>query len=195
MTSMSTPINQLPTNVSNEVIKENIHQLEDISIANVINEMEKQVLQQQQNPQYEQPPQQHIPSQSYNQPQMAQMNSSTENDVIRYPQQMMPPPQQPAYFPSQVQHVFHQQYPSVSMQNSSKIINGYKNMLFGLVDISYAQRAVIAAIVAAIIFYPFETGVFYEKIPFLSNMYQHDRMIRTLVLAVILYILLLKINI
>jgi hypothetical protein len=201
MATMSTPINQLPTNVSNEVIQENIHQLEDISIANVINEMEKQVLQQQ--PQYDQQTNMNMNMNSHmnqnphaNQNSHANQNpnSGERGDVIRYPSQM---PQQGQFqnFP-QVQHVFHQQYPTSPEQGPKKIINGYKNIQWlGLIDISYAQRAVIAAIVAAIIFYPFETGIFYEKIPFLSNMHQHDRMIRTLILAVILYLLLLKINI
>jgi len=188
MATMSTPINQLPTNISNEVIQENIHQLEDISIANVIDEMEKQVLHQQQNTHYEQP---QFQQQQQHYSQQPQINITSERDVIHYPNNQSPT----QYFPPQ-QQMFQQQHYSVPVQPSVKMMPESKNiLLFGFIDMTYAQRAIIAAIVAAIIFYPFETGVFYERIPFLSNMYQHDRMIRTFILAVILYFLSFKINI
>jgi len=177
MATMSTPVTQLPGNVSNDVINQNITQLEDPVIADVINEMEREVQQQRPQQRPQQPPQQYIqpqaPPQQYMQPQAPQQ------------QQIRQPP------PQQVQHVFQQQYPVQYPQSLGFFGNQYASW----VNTSHAQRAILAAIIAAFIFYPFETGVIYEKIPYLSNMHQHDRLIRTLLLAVILYVLLLKLNI
>lgn len=172
MATMSTPVNQLPTNVSNEIIQQNSSQLEDPTIADVISEMEREVQTQQrpQSPQTMQP--QHI--------------------------------QQPQH----VQHVFQQQYPIQQNQypqqyppnfqqsrNFNINQNNYKNQLSDWINTPHAQRAILAAFIAAMIFYPFDTGAIYEKIPFFANAYQYDRLIRTLLLAVTLYVLLLKLNI
>ena len=169
MATMSTPVTQLPGNISNDVINQNITQLEDPVIADVINEMEREVQQQR-------PPQ--APPQQYMQPQAP-------------PQQYMQQPQQQFRQPPQVQHSFQQQYPVQYPQPSGFFGNQYASW----VNTPHAQRAILAAIIAAFIFYPFETGVIYEKIPFLSNMHEHDRLIRTFFLAVVLYVLLLKVNI
>jgi hypothetical protein len=169
MATMSTPVTQLPGNISNDVINQNITQLEDPVIADVINEMEREVQQQR-------PPQ--APPQQYMQPQAP-------------PQQYMQQPQQQYRQPPQVQHSFQQQYPVQYPQPSGFFGNQYASW----VNTPHAQRAILAAIIAAFIFYPFETGVIYEKIPFLSNMHEHDRLIRTFFLAVVLYVLLLKVNI
>jgi len=189
MASMSTPINQLPTNVSNEIIQQSVSQLEDPTIADVISEMEREVQSQPapRPPQHMQPPpQMQQPSQQFQQPhpQMQQ----------QYPQQY--PPQQ---YPQQGQFQHQQQQQQQQQQQFMHMQQQYQRGRAGYfaqwVNISHAQRAILAAIVAAILFYPFETGAIYEKIPFFTNLHQYDRLVRTLVLAVVLYLLLLKLKI
>jgi hypothetical protein len=184
---MSTPVNQLPNNVSNEVIQQNISQLEDPTIADVINEMEREVTQQQQRPPPPQQMQQGSPPQ-YAQPAPPQYAHQQGQSG----QQYAPQYRQQGGNGQQVQHFFQQQYPAHYSQNGSGF---FGNQYASWINTPHAQRAILAAIIAAFIFYPFETGVIYEKIPFLSNMHQHDRLIRTLLLAVVLYCLLLKLNI
>lgn len=211
---MSTPINQLPANVSNDVIKQNSHQLEDPSITDVINEMEREVSfnsePQQPQPQRPRMPQQ-PPSQYY------QQNPNQQN-----PQQnpnMMHMQQNPNMMPQNVQHIFQQQYP---VQNGFQMqgqpgINGHNGQQFqqnkfngqhggtGSNNLSdkyseyiskeNAQRAILAAFIAGAVFYPNELGFIYAKIPYLKNIDQYDRILRTIFLAVTFYVLLIKLNI
>ena len=175
---MSTPINQLPTNLSNDVIQQNVSQLEDPTIADVISEMEREV-QSQPPQQHMQPPPQHMqPPPQYMQP--------------------LPPPQFQQQQPSYPQQYPQQQYPQQHgqfMHMQQHYQRGRPNYFAQWINVSHAQRAILAAIVAAILFYPFETGAIYEKIPFFTNLHQYDRLVRTLVLAVVLYLLLLKLKI
>ena len=189
---MSTPVNQLPTNISNEVIKENIHQLEDMSIANVINEMEKQV--------HRPPPQQDV----------ANVINEVERDLQRNPPQKQ--------FPSQatVQHIYQQQYPiqqqmppqfnqqqylqqqapaNQFQQSASQQSSGTLAMLYSLVNLSYVRYSLLVAVIAALMFYPFDTSFIYDRIPFSFNIEQYDRIIRTIVFAVILYAILIKLRV
>ena len=184
MASMSTPINQLP-NVSNEIIQQNSSQLDDPTIADVISEMEREV---QSQPQQRQPPPQQYAPQMQMPP----------------PQQMQPPLQMQMQYPqiNHSQHVQHMQgqgqgqYPQSQYGGPQYHQRGHAPNYFAQwVDVSHAQRAILGAIVAAILFYPFETGAIYEKIPFFTNAHQYDRLIRTIVLAIVLYVLLLKLKI
>lgn len=171
-TTMSTPINKLPANIPNEVIQQNSSQLEDPTIADVINEMEREVQQQ------------------------------------RPPPQNIAPPNMPHMQQPHVQHVFQQQYPiqyphsqpqqyaQPQQQNIQYSRNFIQNNQYQeWINTPHAQRAILAAFIAAMIFYPFDSGAIYEKIPFFANAHQYDRLIRTLLLAVTLYVLLLKLNI
>lgn len=63
------------------------------------------------------------------------------------------------------------------------------------IDIPIAKRAAVCAIVALVMFYPFETGVIYTKVPFLAKMESYERIVRTLLLAVLLYVLMWKLDI
>ena len=180
MGSMSTPINQLPINVSNEIIQQNSSQLEDPTIADVINEMEREV-QRQPSPQM-----QHVP-------QMQQQNPNVQHVFQQqYPvQHQQPHPQQ---YP---QH-FQPPHGAAGFNPNHQNSYGYhsaRNQWTDWINTPHAQRAILAAFIAAMIFYPFDTGAIYEKIPFFANAHQYDRLIRTVLLAITLYVLLLKLNI
>jgi hypothetical protein len=200
MASMSTPINQLPNNIPNEVIKQNSHQLEDPSITDVINEMEREFSSHNEAPQQIPPQRQRIPQmQQQPPPHMQQPPPHMQQPPPQYYQQ--PPPNM------NVQHIFQQQYPVNNYQqhnkfnpnqfnNSNNGNNGNNNdYLNTYISKENAQRAILAAFIAAIVFYPFELGFIYDRIPFLTNMNQYDRMLRTLFLAVTFYVILLKVNI
>ena len=174
MATMSTPVNQLPSNISNDTIQQNAGQLEDPTVADVINEMEREV---------QSPPQQQRPYP---------------------PQQNLPPPHPSQMQQPHIQHVFQQQYPIHPQQYppNYQFPRGFnpnqtntKNQFAEWINTSHAQRAILAAVIAAMIFYPFDTGSIYEKIPLFTNAHQYDRIIRTFLLAVTLYVLLLKLNI
>jgi hypothetical protein len=57
-----------------------------------------------------------------------------------------------------------------------------------------AKRAMVAAIIATIIFYPQTLQMVYEKIPVLGKFSSYDSVIRTALLALVLYILMWKLN-
>jgi len=58
-----------------------------------------------------------------------------------------------------------------------------------------AKRAAIAAIIAGIMFYPATFQMLYDKIPALAKAASYDVFIRVAFLAVVLYILMWKLNI
>lgn len=97
-----------------------------------------------------------------------------------------PPPQQHYYNPppqqysQPIQHI----YQPIEFRQQPK-----------LYDLPTAKRAIICAVVALVIFYPFELGLIYEKVPFLTKIQPYERAIRALLLAVLIYVLLLKLNI
>ena len=211
--SMSTPINQLPANVSNDIIKQNSHQLEDQSITDVINEMEREVSfnndgQQGQQPQMQQPQRPRMPQPP---PQYYQQNPQ---------QQQQPPPnimhmqQNPNMMQQNVQHIFQQQYPvqnGFQMQGQPGMGQQFQQNKFNnqgnaggnnlsdkyseYISKENAQRAILAAFIAGIVFYPNELGFIYAKIPYLKNIDQYDRILRTIFLACAFYVLLIKLNI
>ena len=215
---MSTPINQLPANVSNDIIKQNSHQLEDQSITDVINEMEREVSnneqqqgQQPQRPRMPQQPPVHYYQQNPQQP---------PNMMQQNPNMMMQ--QNPNMMQQNVQHIFQQQYPvqnGFQMQGQQGMngqqfqqnrFNGQQNGGAGAnggsgngltdkyseyISKENAQRAILAAFIAGAVFYPNELGFIYAKIPYLKNIDQYDRILRTIFLAVAFYVLLIKVNI
>lgn len=67
------------------------------------------------------------------------------------------------------------------------------DLLYGI-DKNHLQIAILAAALAFTIFYPVETGFLYEKIPMFSKLEPYDRIIRTLLLAVLFYVLLWKLT-
>jgi hypothetical protein len=170
MGSMSTPINQLPT-ISNEIIQQNKHQLEDSTITDVINEMEREIQQ---------------PSIQMQEQQQYQMQ-----------QQQLHQMQQQQLHQMQQQQILQQQYPQQFQQHAlphqDKLHSTFQ--LSAWIHTQHAQRAILAAAVAFVLFYPFETGAIYEKIPYFINLHDYDRLIRTFLLAVTLYVLLVYVKI
>ena len=94
------------------------------------------------------------------------------------------PPQQyqnPSY-PQQYQ----QQYPQ--QKNNS----GNQSFVEEWVNTDDAKTAICIALIALFMLYPKDLSEFYKKFEVLSNMQQYDIFIRTLLLAVILYVLFRK---
>lgn len=102
-----------------------------------------------------------------------------------------PPPPAP---PPQIvqQYMLPSQLPSPSMygqQHSSEKI-------FGVIEKEHAIRAAVAALVALVLFYPESLSSVYGKIPTLgSHLEQYDKLVRALLLAVLLYVLMWKLNV
>lgn len=82
----------------------------------------------------------------------------------------------------------HGPYPTPSPTISSHAPSSY-------IDIAVAKRATICAVVALVLFYPFETGMIYEKLKFLAQLQPYERVVRALLLAILIYVLLLKLDI
>lgn len=57
-----------------------------------------------------------------------------------------------------------------------------------------AKRALAAAIIATIIFYPQTLQMLYEKVPVLGKFSSYDSVIRTALLALVLYLLMWKLD-
>jgi|APGre2960657423_1045063.scaffolds.fasta_scaffold27378_3 hypothetical protein len=57
-----------------------------------------------------------------------------------------------------------------------------------------AKKAIIAAIIAGIMFYPKTLTLLYEKVPMISKFESYDLFIRIALLAVVLYVLMWKLN-
>jgi hypothetical protein len=63
------------------------------------------------------------------------------------------------------------------------------------IDMEYGKRALVAAIVAAFLFYPRTFQMIYEKVPALGKFASYDMLIRTALLAMVLYLFMLKLRI
>lgn len=63
------------------------------------------------------------------------------------------------------------------------------------IHMEYGKRALVAAVVAAFLFYPQTFQMIYEKVPSLSKFASYDMLIRTALLAIVLYVFMLKLNI
>jgi hypothetical protein len=66
-------------------------------------------------------------------------------------------------------------------------------LLFGVLDKDHVMRAAIAAIIALAFFYPDTLSPIYEKIPTVGSFLEsNDKIVRALLLAIVLYIILWK---
>ncbi len=110
--------------------------------------------------------------------------AASENPVQTPPTYHMPPPPQPTHYnpppppprpapPSQVVQV--------------KLPKSY-------IQQELIQKAVIAAIIAAVMFYPKTFEILYSKFPMLQKVAPFDPILRVFLLAVILYLLMWKLN-
>jgi hypothetical protein len=89
--------------------------------------------------------------------------------------------QPPQHYPPPPQYYQPPPPPHVQQNNYSEWLNTKD-----------AQTAVIVAFIALCLLYPMDTSSIYQKFSFLSQLHQYDIFIRTLLLAVILYVLLRK---
>ena len=71
----------------------------------------------------------------------------------------------------------------------------HHNDTLPFIQTDIAKRAIAAAIIATIIFYPQTLQMVYDKVPALGKFSSYDSVIRTVLLAVVLYILMWKLNI
>ena len=62
------------------------------------------------------------------------------------------------------------------------------------IHMEYGKRALVSAIVAAFLFYPRTFQMIYEKVPVLAKFSSYDTLIRTALLAIVLYLFMLKVN-
>lgn len=114
------------------------------------------------------------------------------NDVINEMERefinQSPPPRQ--YMPPQ-NHV----YPTVSNVNTP-IPQQYKNKdirdLIYNIDKNHLQISILAAFLAYATYYPVDTEFLYQKFDILQKLAPYDRIIRTLLLALMMYLLLWK---
>ena len=92
----------------------------------------------------------------------------------------------------QQQQPHYQQAPQYAhMQPPTSPHNSVKDWI----NTQSAKRALIVAFIAFCIFYPVDTGVLYTKAEFLGRFEPHDRIIRALLLAVLLYVIMTHLNI
>ena len=63
------------------------------------------------------------------------------------------------------------------------------------IHMEYGKRALVAAVVAAFLFYPRTFQMIYEKVPALGKFSSYDTLIRTALLAIVLYLFMLKVQI
>lgn len=63
------------------------------------------------------------------------------------------------------------------------------------IHMDYGKRALVAAVVAAFLFYPRTFQMIYEKVPVLGKFASYDMLIRTALLAMVLYVFMLKVQI
>lgn len=92
------------------------------------------------------------------------------------------------------QYVLPQAPPSPHIPSYSKARQS--DLLFGVIEKEHAIRAGIAALIALALFYPQSFEAFYSKVPKLGPiMEDYDKIIRTALFAIVLYILMWRFNI
>ena len=156
MTSMSTPVSQLPQQVNPNMVPK----LEDDPVVtDMIKEME-----------------------SYN---------PSSNPPVHHAQHAQHP-----------QHLQHPQQPTIIMQQMppslsaappvmTTLYDSPKTTIYGI-DITILKKAAILAVVALLIFYPDDLSIIYERVPYLSKFAVYDKIIRTVLLIVVVYLILWK---
>ena len=140
---MSTQIQELPNNPTPPQSKKSE---EDPLVTDVINEMEREFINQSQPPRNFTPPQQRV------YPQVTNTNTP------------------------------------IPMQSKNKDI---RDLIYN-VDKNQLQIAILSAFLAYATYYPVDTDFLYEKFEVLQKIAPYDRIIRTLLFAVMLYLLLWK---
>ena len=165
---MQTSISQIPLNKSPS---SSMSMDDDPDVASVIEEMNNIS----QPPPF--PPQQQQPSNNQDQIQKLQQQLYMQQQQIQ--QQQMQNQQQ-----QQMQQQQQQQQTTSSSFNLTKII-----------DVNIAQKAFAAAFIALIVFYPKELGILYEKFPILEKIAPYERIVRAILLALLFYVLFIKLNI
>lgn len=119
--------------------------------------------------------------------------AASENPVKTQPTYQIPsPPPQPTHYNS----IYAQPPPPVQAPRPSpppqvvqvKLPKSY-------IQQDLIQKAVIASIIAAIMFYPKTFDIIYSKFPMMQKVAPFDPIIRVFLLAVILYLLMWKLNI
>jgi hypothetical protein len=102
------------------------------------------------------------------------------------PVQQAPPPPPPAHVVQQYVLPTHPPFPS---QNQPEL-------LFNVLDKTNASRALLAAFVALVLFYPESFENVYSKIPSVGPLLEaNDKVVRAILLAVLLYVIMWKLNI
>jgi len=105
--------------------------------------------------------------------------------------QSQPPPQPPQHFQAQP---LPQQPPQLQQPSQQPLPLPQQPKNLSYIDTSLLKRAFIAAFIAFIIFYPCEFGFIYEKYNMLKTAQPYERVIRALLLAVLLYVIMLKMD-
>lgn len=166
---MQTSISQIPLNKSPS---SSMSMDDDPDVASVIEEMNN-ISQ----PPPPLPPQQQPRQQSNNQDQIQKLQQQLYMQQQQIQQQQLQNQQQ-------MQQQQQQQETSSSSFNLTKII-----------DVNIAQKAFAAAFIALIVFYPKELGILYEKFPILEKIAPYERIVRAILLALLFYVLFIKLNI
>ena len=103
----------------------------------------------------------------------------------------------------QAQPVYRPAPPSYNQAQQHQSLHHHQNQLASVsgsleqsqwLNTEFAKRAFIAAVIAGIMFHPKTLTLVYEKVPMLSKFESYDLFIRIALLAVVLYILMWKLN-
>jgi len=81
-----------------------------------------------------------------------------------------------------------------NMYNQQPMMIQHVNDTSKWVDSELAKRAIAAAIIATVLFYPQTMQMVYEKVPFMAKFTSYDIMIRAALLAIVLYLIMWKLN-
>lgn len=75
-------------------------------------------------------------------------------------------------------------------------VSSKASLVFGVLDKTLVTRATVAAIVALALFYPETLSNVYSKVPSLGAVFEkYDKVVRALLLMMLLYIIMLKLDI
>ncbi len=113
--------------------------------------------------------------------------SEMEKEYIsNKPQQpIIPPPNIPS-----LPQIYHESPPQIF--GNSSYMDDNKTELFNEKNI---KRSLIIALLGFVLFYPFELGLIYQKVPFLEKMAPYERFVKACLFAVLIYVLLTILNI
>ena len=158
-----------PVNQLPSSLPQKNHQEEDPIVNEVINEMERE---------FSNTRQQQMQQQQMQQQQMQMQQPQMQHQQMQQQQMQQQQMQQPQQQMQQPQFLF--QKPKESLFSFNK---------------THAQYAIIASVAAFLLFYPCNTDLIYNRISYLQKLEPYDRVVRTILLIVLLYILLWKFNI